>query len=469
MLRVRFQAKASLPFGDNLYLVGSVPSLGGWNVDRALKCAWQAGDVWSCEALLPEHNVINYKFVVKRQDGRVQWQPGEDSTTLASRGAVSVAADQDLLDALRLDVVRVSSQLPFGDTFVLVGDHENLGAWDPEQGLAMQWTEGDVWQVSAALPRDQRVEYKLVRVCRDGHAHWMQGDNGVVEPMSSLAIEGDTETKVLPVTRHIHHRAGSWFMPWYWAPELSHTDAVVQLVDPLDVPLTLEEGVAAAMDVAALVEARASSIDSLTGKSTRTVAETEDATRKALEALQRRMVQASQKVDKKAAAATAAVVTAGVGAKATGVAGLAAFGAMVDESLLVAVQPAMEWAVVGAVLGLGTRNLLFAKDRKKFMAALTDRGSFMKLLEENAMALGMMPEPEDKQRIIFDPLNLANGGDAPKSTKLSIGATLLPMQDDALPLPLNMEQAGDEKHTRQGAGAGDGEATGRGEGHGSVQ
>ena len=57
-------------------------------------------------------------------------------------------------------------QLPFGDTFVLVGDHENLGAWDPEQGLAMQWTEGDVWQARcqpacrhnvSRSPRDRRA------------------------------------------------------------------------------------------------------------------------------------------------------------------------------------------------------------------------------------------------------------------------------------------------------------------------
>lgn len=95
-------------------------------------------------------------------------------------------------------------QLDFGEDLFVVGSHANLGAWDPARGVQMTWTDGDVWQVwlrcftgpfvclcrpnslrrservasrrfccflpqaSVALPRNEEVEFKLVRRLKDG-------------------------------------------------------------------------------------------------------------------------------------------------------------------------------------------------------------------------------------------------------------------------------------------------------------
>ena len=43
-------------------------------------------------ALRPARAARRPQFVVRRQDGSYAWQPGEDSTTLASLGAVRLVA-----------------------------------------------------------------------------------------------------------------------------------------------------------------------------------------------------------------------------------------------------------------------------------------------------------------------------------------------------------------------------------------
>ena len=33
----------------------------------------------------------------------------------------------------------------FGQNLSIVGDHKSLGDWNPDQGIALQWSEGDAW------------------------------------------------------------------------------------------------------------------------------------------------------------------------------------------------------------------------------------------------------------------------------------------------------------------------------------
>ena len=52
--------------------------------------------------------------------------------------------------------MRVSFNLPyrcqFGQHLAIVGDDERLGQWNVQQGVAMQWSEGDVWHVDLEVP-----------------------------------------------------------------------------------------------------------------------------------------------------------------------------------------------------------------------------------------------------------------------------------------------------------------------------
>lgn len=65
----------------------------------------------------------------------------------------------------------------FGDTLVLVGDVEALGAWDPSRGLRLSGDEWPTWKQTVELPAGARVEYKLVIVRADGRVDWETGWN----------------------------------------------------------------------------------------------------------------------------------------------------------------------------------------------------------------------------------------------------------------------------------------------------
>jgi hypothetical protein len=47
--------------------------------------------------------------------------------------------------------VRLSFRIPyrtsFGQDIAMVGSTDELGNWDPREGISMTWSEGDVWHV----------------------------------------------------------------------------------------------------------------------------------------------------------------------------------------------------------------------------------------------------------------------------------------------------------------------------------
>jgi Starch binding domain len=55
----------------------------------------------------------------------------------------------------RAGVVKITFAVPyrcyFGQHICLVGSEDGLGKWDVKRGLAMQWTDGDVWTADLEL------------------------------------------------------------------------------------------------------------------------------------------------------------------------------------------------------------------------------------------------------------------------------------------------------------------------------
>jgi hypothetical protein len=66
-----------------------------------------------------------------------------------------------------------------GDTPVVVGNVEALGAWDPQQGIEFS-TQGGVfpyWSASVDLPTDATIEFKWAILRSDGTVEWEEGPN----------------------------------------------------------------------------------------------------------------------------------------------------------------------------------------------------------------------------------------------------------------------------------------------------
>ena len=66
----------------------------------------------------------------------------------------------------------------------VVGAAEEIGGWNPAQGVRLTWTEGNVWAGRVALPAGRTHEFKFVRrsmaaaaFCDAGNGDWMAGGN----------------------------------------------------------------------------------------------------------------------------------------------------------------------------------------------------------------------------------------------------------------------------------------------------
>lgn len=72
-------------------------------------------------------------------------------------------------------------QVAVGEDVRVVGDHQELGAWDASQGLALQWHPGNVWRGSVQLPAATEFMWKLVKAGADGVCvEWEEGDDRIL-------------------------------------------------------------------------------------------------------------------------------------------------------------------------------------------------------------------------------------------------------------------------------------------------
>jgi alpha-amylase len=71
---VTFAATVTTSFGQNVYVVGNVAALGGWNPDRAVALSSATYPVWRGTVQLPAGAAVEYKYLKKNPDGTVAWE-----------------------------------------------------------------------------------------------------------------------------------------------------------------------------------------------------------------------------------------------------------------------------------------------------------------------------------------------------------------------------------------------------------
>ncbi|MFI7273334.1 carbohydrate-binding module family 20 domain-containing protein [Streptomyces sp. NPDC049879] len=87
-----FGVTAQTQWGENVYVVGSVPQLGSWDPARAVRLGSGSYPVWRADVDLPAGTVFQYKYV-RRWDGAagVTWETGADRTaTVPASGRVTL-------------------------------------------------------------------------------------------------------------------------------------------------------------------------------------------------------------------------------------------------------------------------------------------------------------------------------------------------------------------------------------------
>ncbi|MFB9833660.1 carbohydrate-binding module family 20 domain-containing protein [Actinoallomurus acaciae] len=92
-VRVTFNETATTAWGQNVFVVGSIPALGDWAPADAVALSSAAYPVWSAAVALPTATSFQYKYVKKNTDGSVTWE--SDPNRAYTTGAGGTAAVND--------------------------------------------------------------------------------------------------------------------------------------------------------------------------------------------------------------------------------------------------------------------------------------------------------------------------------------------------------------------------------------
>ncbi|RSS99353.1 glycosidase [Streptomyces sp. WAC07149] len=86
-----FAVNATTVPGQDVYVTGDRPELGGWNTAAALKLDPAAYPVWKLDVTLPAGTSFAYKYVRKDASGNVTWESGANrSATVPANGKVTL-------------------------------------------------------------------------------------------------------------------------------------------------------------------------------------------------------------------------------------------------------------------------------------------------------------------------------------------------------------------------------------------
>jgi alpha-amylase len=77
---ITFNEYRTTVLGQNVYLVGSIAALGGWNPGSAVPMSPAGYPTWSVTVALPPSTSFEYKYIVRDAAGNVTWESGANRT-----------------------------------------------------------------------------------------------------------------------------------------------------------------------------------------------------------------------------------------------------------------------------------------------------------------------------------------------------------------------------------------------------
>eukprot|EP00877_Chromochloris_zofingiensis_P012733 jgi/Chrzof1/7713/Cz02g33260.t1 len=103
------------------------------------------------------------RFTEERADERAEQQEGDPSQlpSPSPLGAVSVPVN-----------IVLCKHCSFGESLALVGDVPELGDWDTNKAVQLQWNEGDLWTATVSLPVGHEVSFKYIKLKDDDVVEW---------------------------------------------------------------------------------------------------------------------------------------------------------------------------------------------------------------------------------------------------------------------------------------------------------
>jgi alpha-amylase len=89
-VQVTFNSNTTTFFGQNVFVVGSIPALGSWDPASAIPLSSANYPVWSTIATLPASTSFQYKYIKKNPDGSITWESDPNRSASTGTGALTL-------------------------------------------------------------------------------------------------------------------------------------------------------------------------------------------------------------------------------------------------------------------------------------------------------------------------------------------------------------------------------------------
>jgi hypothetical protein len=193
-IAVTFETTYETEWGESVWVVGSLPGLGEWDMSRGkmLEGSSTGGSStrFAGTFALPANTGVGFKFVLLQIDGTAIWEddPNRGFDTPACGGSeITVGGawhgEEGNSPTCESVVVNFEARAAtaFGEAIYLIGSLPELGAWNLDNAIALSadhYTAQDpLWEGSVRLPTAVELEYKLVRLQTDGSFAWEADPN----------------------------------------------------------------------------------------------------------------------------------------------------------------------------------------------------------------------------------------------------------------------------------------------------
>lgn len=210
-MTIHFSIRFETCFGQNLYISGSLPELGGGDVSNAVPMNFNESFIWTKDIRIEniEERVLQYRYLLKSDDGaslcevgkgRIiglngiskeiflndEWQGNSKTSPFLSSPFTEIFYKHEKSEITQLHkyskelIIRVTALTVEKDCdIVICGNSKYIGNWDPLAAPAMTPVYGSKWEIH--LPADKiehDIEYKFIKRRRpDNEIIWENSEN----------------------------------------------------------------------------------------------------------------------------------------------------------------------------------------------------------------------------------------------------------------------------------------------------
>ncbi|MFJ9905282.1 carbohydrate-binding module family 20 domain-containing protein [Streptomyces sp. NPDC101152] len=173
-----FNEYAPTTSGTSVYVVGSIPALGGWDTSKAVPLSSSGYPVWSGEVSVPINTPFTYKYVKKDSSGNVTWESDANRSGATTTSAITLNNSWNVADTDATDVTfNENATTDWGTNVYVVGSLASLGSWNTGDAIPLSSEAYPTWSKLVIVPKSTAFTYKYIKKDGSGNVTWESGTN----------------------------------------------------------------------------------------------------------------------------------------------------------------------------------------------------------------------------------------------------------------------------------------------------